>query len=124
RLRATGRYSDRDIAGLTSVSAIDDRITAPSFGFGNAENYYRSQSALGYLDGLRVPVLLIYSKDDPLIPCETFDVPAVRTNPWITRLATEHGGHVGFLGRQPRRFWLDTTIMEWIAGNTAKQSGG
>jgi predicted alpha/beta-fold hydrolase len=124
RLRATGRYGVQEIAGLKSVNAIDDRITAPAFGFGNAENYYRTQSALGYLDGLRVPVLLIYSKDDTLIPSETFDVPAVVTNPWITRLATEHGGHVGFLGRRPHRFWLDTAIMEWIVGNSAKKARG
>jgi predicted alpha/beta-fold hydrolase len=117
RLRATGRYSQRDFGGLNSVFAIDDRITAPSFGFGNAENYYRTQSATCYLEGLRVPVLLIYSMDDTLVPPETFDLPAVRGNPCIERMATAHGGHLGFLGRGPRRFWLDAVIMEWIAGN-------
>src|SRR5580693_9034915 len=45
RLLATGRYSRRDLAGFTSVFQIDDRITAPSFGFGNAPNYYKTQSA-------------------------------------------------------------------------------
>ena len=49
RLCATGRYQARDFAGLRSVLAIDDRITAPSFGFGDAANYYRTQSAIGYL---------------------------------------------------------------------------
>ncbi len=44
-----------DFAGLKTVSGIDDRITAPSFGFGNAANYYRTQSAMRFLDGLRVP---------------------------------------------------------------------
>jgi hypothetical protein len=117
RLRATGRYSRRDFDGLNSVFAIDDRITAPSFGFGNAENYYRTQSATCYLEGLRVPVLLIYSMDDTLVPPETFDFPAVRDNPWIERVATTHGGHLGFLGRGPRRFWLDAVIVEWIARN-------
>lgn len=114
RLCATGRYSRQDFAGLNSVSAIDDRITAPSFGFGSAENYYRTQSAVRYLEGLRLPVLLIYSKDDTMVPAETFDAPEVRGNPWIERLSTEHGGHLGFLGRRPHRFWLDTVIMEWI----------
>lgn len=124
RLRVTGRYCAREIAGLKTVMAIDDRITAPSFGFGNAENYYRTQSATRYLDGLHVPLLLIYSKDDTMVPYDTFDAPEVRNNPWITRLATEHGGHMGFLGRQPHRFWLDTAIMEWIVGNSAKKVPG
>ena len=35
-------------------------------------NYYRTQSALNYLDGLRVPVLLIQAKDDTFIPYRIF----------------------------------------------------
>jgi hypothetical protein len=120
RLCATGRYSRRDFEGLDTVFAIDDRITAPSFGFGNAENYYRTQSAMRYLEGLQVPVLLIYSKDDTLVPSETFDAPAVRGNPRIECLPTEHGGHLGFLGRWPHRFWLDAAIMGWVAGHGAR----
>jgi len=120
RLVATGRYRQRDFEGLKSVTAIDDHITAPSFGFGNAANYYLSQSAVRYLDGLRVPVLLIYSKDDTLVPSETFDTPAVRDNPWIECIPTEHGGHLGFLGRGPQRFWLDSTILEWVSARNTK----
>jgi predicted alpha/beta-fold hydrolase len=120
RLCATGRYRPRDFAGLDSVMAIDDRITAPSFGFGDAANYYRTQSALRYLEGLRVPVLLIYSRDDTLVPSEMFDSPAVSANPWIERLATDWGGHLGFIGRRPHRFWLDAAIMEWVVRNRAK----
>ena len=118
RLCATGRYRERDFAGLHTVMAIDDHITAPSFGFGNAENYYRTQSAMRYLGGLRAPVLLIYSKDDTLVPCETFDAAAVVGNRWIERLPVEHGGHLGFLGRRPHRLWLDGVIMEWVERRT------
>jgi hypothetical protein len=114
RLCATGRYSRRDFAGLNSVLAIDDRITAPSFGFGNAANYYRTQSALGYIEGIEVPLLLIYSKDDTLVPSATFDDPALTANRWIELLPTEHGGHLGFLARGSYRFWLDTALMEWV----------
>jgi predicted alpha/beta-fold hydrolase len=40
----------------------------------------------------------------------------VRGNPRVRVLATEHGGHLGFLGRGENRFWLDRAIMEWIEG--------
>ena len=43
---------------LRSIFEFDDRITAPYFGFGDAENYYQTQSALRYLEMIRVPVLL------------------------------------------------------------------
>jgi predicted alpha/beta-fold hydrolase len=114
RLCATGRYTARDFAGLRTVMEIDDRITAPSFGFGNAVNYYRTQSAIGYLDAIRVPALLIQAKDDTFIPFAIFESAAVRSNPRIELLTTEHGGHLGFLGRRPYRLWTDHAIMNWI----------
>ena len=114
--------SPRDFAGLNSVWQIDDRITAPSFGFGTAENYYRTQSAVRFLDKLRVPALLIQARDDTFIPFDIFSAPALRANPFIELHATEWGGHLGFLGRRPHRFWLDETILEWIQERRAPQS--
>ena len=99
---------------MRSVIDIDDRITAPSFGFGNAFNYYHTQSAIHFLDAIRVPVLLIQAKDDTFIPFDIFDSPVVRTNTAVTLVATEYGGHVGFLGRSPHRFWADDTTIDWI----------
>ncbi|HWC99924.1 MAG TPA: alpha/beta fold hydrolase [Candidatus Sulfopaludibacter sp.] len=114
RLCATGRYSPRDFEGLQSVEAIDDRITAPSFGFGNAANYYATQSAIGFLPGIRIPTLLIQAMDDTFVPFEVYRHQAVAANPRIELLATESGGHLGFLGRGVNRFWLDRSIMDWI----------
>ena len=34
---------------LDSIYLIDDKITAPSFGFGTADNYYATQSAQNFL---------------------------------------------------------------------------
>jgi uncharacterized protein len=114
RLAATGRFDPNDLARLHSVEAIDDRFTAPSFGFGNAQNYYRTQSALHYLDAIRIPTLLIQAKDDIFIPFEIFSAPAIRANSAIRLYVTDYGGHVGFIARRPHRFWLHHAIMEWI----------
>jgi len=114
RLCATGRYSAADFDGLRTVLDIDDRITAPSFGFGNAANYYRTQSAIAYLDAIRVPTLLVQAKDDTFIPFAIYESAAVRANPLVELAVTEHGGHLGFLARGARRFWADHAIMEWI----------
>jgi predicted alpha/beta-fold hydrolase len=61
-----------------------------------------------------VPALLIQSRDDTLAPFDAFETKALRGNPQLRLLATEHGGHLGFLGRRPHRFWLDDAILEWI----------
>ena len=124
RLCATGRYQMGEFAGMRSVHELDDRFTAPSFGFGDAANYYRTQSAIGYLAGLRVPALLIQAKDDTFVPFATYESAAVRSNPWIQVMATEHGGHLGFIGRGPNRLWSDKAIMEWIAGAAVNKTRG
>jgi len=116
RLRATGRYKKRDLEGLQSVLALDDRITAPSFGFGDAANYYRTQSSIGYLAGIRVAALLIQAQDDTFIPFSIYQSAAVRANPRIRLVVTDRGGHLGFLSRSPHRFWVDHAIMDWISG--------
>ena len=123
RLQATGRYARRDLRGLRTVMAIDDRITAPSFGFGTAANYYRTQSAIRYLAGIRVPALLIQAEDDPLVPFAIFRSPEVRANAAVQLLTTPHGGHLGFLGRGSRRFWLDHAILQWIEAASHQSNG-
>lgn len=123
RLRSTGRYGPPDLRGLRTVAAIDDRITSPSFGFGTAANYYRTQSAAQYLSAIRVPALLIQAEDDPLVPFAIFRSAAVRANPWVELLATQHGGHLGFLARGSRRFWLDHAILQWIEAASHQRNG-
>jgi predicted alpha/beta-fold hydrolase len=116
RLVATGRYTREELAPWKSVYAIDDHVTAPSFGFGTADNYYATQSAKNFLDAIRVPALLIQAKDDTFIPFEIFHHPAFRTNPNLRLLATEYGGHLGFLSRRGQRFWVDEPAIEFLTG--------
>jgi predicted alpha/beta-fold hydrolase len=114
RLLATGRYTEKDFAGLRSVVALDDRITAPSFGFRGAKHYYETQSAIAWLSQIRVPALLIQSKDDTFVPWRIYESSAVRSNPAIRILATDHGGHLGFLARSPDRLWADRAVTLWL----------
>jgi len=116
RLRETGRYRAADYAGLESVWDIDERFTAPSFGFGNAANYYATQASSQYLDRIRVPGLLITARDDTFVPVEMYDHAAIRANPQLKLVVTDYGGHLGFMARRRPRFWLDETILEWVAG--------
>jgi predicted alpha/beta-fold hydrolase len=114
RLLATGRYTKEDFAGLRSVTALDDRITAPSFGFHGAKHYYETQSAIGYLPNIRVPAFLIQAKDDTFIPYRIYGSSAIRSNPAIRLLVTDHGGHLGFLARGPNPFWVDRAVTTWL----------
>jgi len=116
RLIDTGRYTESQLKGARSIYEIDNRITAPSFGFGDADHYYATQSAINFLGGIRVPGLLIQAKDDTFIPFEMFSHPSIARNPRLTLLATDYGGHVGFLTRRGQRFWVDDVALEFAGG--------
>jgi predicted alpha/beta-fold hydrolase len=104
--------------GLDTVRGIwefDDKFTAPLFGFGTAENYYRTQSSQNFLDRIRIPTLVIAAKDDPLVPFAMYEEhPAFRNNPALQLIPPEFGGHLGFLSKHRPRFWLDGIALDFL----------
>jgi predicted alpha/beta-fold hydrolase len=132
RIRRKSRVSEGLYAteGLNEVKTIwefDDKFTAPLFGFGTAANYYATQSAARYLNSIRIPALAVTAKDDPLVPFGIYSHPAFSSNPALQLLATEHGGHLGFIARYRPRFWLDNVLLDWInniaSGKSASVGG-
>jgi predicted alpha/beta-fold hydrolase len=110
------------LAAVRTVYEFDDRFTAKAFGFGTADNYYATQSSIGFLNGIRVPTLLIQAKDDPMIPFAVFETDALRRNPCLRLLAVEKGGHIGFIARSGPRFWQDGVILDWLAEQMASSA--
>jgi predicted alpha/beta-fold hydrolase len=80
-----------------SIRAFDDRYTAPHHGFAGAGDYYYRASAMRVIDRVARPALILSAADDPFVPPEIFDAPAVANNPHITTVITPHGGHCAFV---------------------------
>lgn len=104
---------------IRSIRQFDDVVTGPHFGFGSAENYYRAASAEPLLGAIRVPTLLIQSMDDPLIPFESYRNSELQRNPFLELLATEHGGHAGFLAARRSAadldcYWAECRIIQFL----------
>jgi hypothetical protein len=105
------------LEGLDSTRTVfdfDDRFTSKAFGFGDALNYYRTQSALRFVAGIRVPTLAIQAEDDPMIPFPIYRSPELVDNKNIEVVPVPHGGHLGFIANKTPRFWLDPNIVNWI----------
>lgn len=98
-------FAEMQWDGIRTIYEFDDAITAPAFGFRNADHYYESSSSAGFLDKIRVPALLIQAQDDPFIPFEVFEDLPLDRNPFVRLEAPPHGGHVAFLAKQAPRFW-------------------
>jgi predicted alpha/beta-fold hydrolase len=117
---APGRFPLDGIGQVRTIYQFDDRFTAKAFGFGDAANYYRTQSSLGFLASIQVPALLLQAKDDPMVPFEIFTGSELRSNPNLTLVATGHGGHLGFISRDLPRFWADEVLTGWISSQASQ----
>ncbi len=109
------------ISRVRSIHEFDDVVTAPHFGFGNADNYYRIASAGPLVRNIRVPTLIIQAQDDPLIPFDSFRKFSIEKNPFVRLVATRYGGHTGFMGTRPAgnhdldAYWGECRIVQYLA---------
>ena len=107
-------FPKRDLSSIKTIWQFDEEVTAPSFGFADAADYYRQSSSAAFIGDIRIPTLVLHAQDDPFIPFRAFDVDAFGKNPWISLLAPPHGGHVAFLGRSGSWFWGQQQAMRYF----------
>jgi predicted alpha/beta-fold hydrolase len=108
-------YRQNGFGPVRTVRQFDDAITAPNFGYRNAEEYYETASAKRVLKYLRVPTLLITAKDDPFVPYSSILAAGAEKNPAINLIAPKNGGHCAFISRQggTARFWAEQSVLDF-----------
>jgi predicted alpha/beta-fold hydrolase len=112
------RYSRNGFGPIRTVREFDDAITAPQFGYRDAQEYYEAAGAKRLVDKVRVPLLLITAQNDPFVPFEAIRASGAEKNPAIEFVATKHGGHCGFISNEngSGRFWAEQRVVEFCAG--------
>ncbi|HEY2462159.1 MAG TPA: alpha/beta fold hydrolase [Candidatus Acidoferrum sp.] len=108
-------YKRDGFGHIRTVREFDDAITAPCFGFRDAQEYYESAGAKKVLAQMRVPTLMITAQDDPFVPYASFVAAKAQTNPAIRFVAPRHGGHCAFISNEsgPERFWAEQRIVDF-----------
>jgi len=92
-----GRYEIRYLRGVRSLRDFDDQITARYCGFADAQDYYARAASTRVLEHIAVPTLVLHAGDDPFIRVLPPTRDKLLTNPNITYVETERGGHCAFL---------------------------
>src|SRR5262249_55195626 len=124
---------DVDFPGFQSAQEFNERFLAPVCGFGTARRYYALCSSAQFLPAIRLPTLVLTSRDDPLIPARSFEQAAL--SPSTRLVMMDRGGHLGYLGTadppDPDSRWMDWRVVDWVTGPqnilarlTARQRGG
>jgi len=102
---------------------FDDWYTAPMGGFENGAEYYQRCSAAQFIPGIQVPTTILTSRDDPMVPVETFEAEQSSWPDTVRLTISNGGGHVGYIARKgldPDIYWLDWRVVEFVmAGQQA-----
>jgi len=117
-----GKFDISRLSRVKTVREFDEEYTAPYFGFAGADDYYHRASSMRIIERIRVPALIITSKDDPFVPHEPFLDPKVTGNPHIELALCEHGGHCGFVGEASAGddgYWAEKRIVDFVSHQSA-----
>jgi len=111
-----GKFDTARMRGMRSLRDFDDKITAYYSGFTGASDYYARAAAANVVDRITVPTVILHAANDPFIRILPETREKIFSNPNITFVETEDGGHCSFLahpdGDDGR--WAERQIIEFI----------
>jgi uncharacterized protein len=107
------------VEAIRTLEQFDELVTAPLHGFSGAADYYAKSSAIRFLEGIRVPTLLLNAVDDPFLPPEVLAQVKLtaKQNPALHIEFPARGGHVGFVtGSVPWRaaYYAEQRILDFF----------
>jgi predicted alpha/beta-fold hydrolase len=75
---------------------FDREVTLKVFGYATVGEYHRDASSIDNLLKVRVPVLVLHAKDDPIAVNEAVPYDEVKANPYVFMAVTDRGGHLSW----------------------------
>lgn len=106
------------IEATTSARDFEAALMLPIYSakYATLDEYLKDNSSVDALGTVSVPTLCLASLDDPLIP---EDVPratleASRSNPNVWHVATERGGHLGWMAGWSGARWSYPVMWTWM----------
>ena len=104
------------ILNAMTIWDYDEVFIAPRHRFAGAEDYYERCKPLRFMTGIRVPTLILASRDDPWIPGDLYGRYGWWKNLALKPILLESGGHVGFHGKDSDQPWTDRAVARFLAG--------
>lgn len=102
-------YDFREVLKLDTCMSMTEAVMCYYPEFKDYRDYFRHYTLLGDIfKDLIVPVTIISSEDDPVIPIE--DVRGLEKNRFLKICIHKHGGHCGFFINVPFECWYEREI--------------
>ncbi|SDS31447.1 alpha/beta fold hydrolase [Gramella sp. MAR_2010_147] len=102
-----------NISACSSLRDIDDLYTSKAHGYKDASDYYKKTSALGFLKGIKKPVLILNAKNDSFLSPQCYPYEIAENSEYIHLEVPSYGGHVGFVTKS-NNFYHEKRAIEFI----------
>ena len=120
--RGRAQTSARRLSRARTSAEWNQLTIVPRFGFRNADDYYEAAGMNGRWHKIRVPVLIVSSRFDPIVPYASVRRMLARAPSNVQAECVDAGGHVYFprsldLGEQAAT-GLEHQCMAWLGRQT------
>lgn len=103
------------LQGISTLRQFDDRYTAPTNGFADAEDYYSKSSSKQFLSGIKIPTLLVNALDDPFMAPECYPTMEAEKSGNLWLEMPQYGGHVGFVTcEETNVYWSEKRARDFL----------
>ena len=119
------RYKFDDLMPCQTLMEITDRILPRYSRYQTAREYFQTYTLTGQsFSELSVPLLVLTSADDPIIPVEDFLT--LKGNHQLRVQVERYGGHCGFLYNYRLQAWFEGLIYRTLPpeGGGERDTGG
>lgn len=96
-----------------TIADFDDTYTAPCLGFSSAMDYYKSASSINRIANVKIPLLSINARDDPVVGPEGVPFDLMKQNPNVVHCETDIGGHLAYIGKDWKP-WVTKEIAQYF----------
>ncbi|KAK7096211.1 uro-adherence factor A-like isoform X2 [Littorina saxatilis] len=102
----------KKIFSATTLEDLDLHFTCKLQGVQNVVDYYETASCSNYISNINIPLVLLNSEDDPIVPLPLLKYARdyTESHDQAALVTTKHGGHLGFF----ESGFFKPQITSWI----------
>ena len=107
-------FENDEVNDCHNIVQLQNEIHARSNAYQTLKDYLEYNSPLRHLNRIRVPVLFVQAKDDPVVPEPSIPYEFFAMSDSCVLVCTEHGGHCGFFEGLSPNSWSDEVAMDFL----------
>ncbi|XP_033747846.1 protein ABHD15-like [Pecten maximus] len=97
-----------------SLTEYDQCVSCKMHGYNSIEEFWERNNPLRDVDDISIPLMFVSSLDDPVYKNNNIPYDLFKFYPNFLMVATERGGHCGFLENLRSLSWADSLTLDYL----------